>query len=114
MENKTPEIIAKYYDFLKWGIERIERMPKTQRYSFGTQLQNKMVRILEDLIDAYYRRDKLELLKSINLDFEILRYYFRLAKDLNWITIKQYDFAIKSLLDIGQQLGGWIKQQTRA
>ena len=34
----------------------------------------------------------------------------RLANDEQCISVKQYEFASKSINDIGKQIGGWRKQ----
>lgn len=107
----TPAIISRHYDFLKWLMERIAKFPRNQKYSFGNVLEQKGLLILEQLIYAYYQRDKLETLKKVNIEIEVIRHYLRLSKDMNFITLNQYEFAINALFEIGKQIGGWIKQQ---
>ena len=91
--------------------ERIIRFPVQQRSGLGARIDAKIFTGLEQLIRAYYAKDKLALLAEINLELEILRYYLRLCKDLKLLSIKQYEYALRLLFDIGQSLGGWIKQQ---
>lgn len=66
--------------------------------------------VLGELIKAYYQRDKLEILKEINVELEIIRYFLRLAQDMELLTIKQYEFSMKLLQEIGKQVGGWLRQ----
>jgi len=87
----------------------IEKYPKNQRYVFGKYFEEKLLNILEDLIRGYYQKDKLAILNQINVDLDVIRYFIRLSRDLKLITVKQYEYAIGILLDIGRQLGGWIK-----
>ncbi|WP_242054817.1 four helix bundle protein [Nostoc flagelliforme] len=42
---------------------------------------------------------------------DILRYQTRLLLEFNLIKIERYKYAEKLLNDIGNDLGGWIKQQ---
>jgi len=107
----TPVIIARHYDFLKWIMERIAKFPRNQRYSFGNLLEQKVLNILDQLIYAYYQKDKLEILKKINIEIEVVRHYLRLGKDISLLTLNQYEFSINALSEIGCQVGGWIKQQ---
>ena len=110
---KTPEIIAKYYEYLLWLMQRILKFPRNQKYTFGKKIEEKALEILEELIEAYYQHNKLKTLSQINLNLEILRYLIRLAKDLDLFSIKQFKFSANNLEEIGKQLGGWIKQQGR-
>jgi four helix bundle protein len=109
--NKIPEIIARYYEFLKWLMQRTSKFPRNQRYIFGRRIEENALAVLEKLIEAYYRKEKIELLHQINIELEKSRYLFRLAKDLDLLTIKQYEYAVSQLAEIGMQLGGWIRQQ---
>jgi hypothetical protein len=110
-ESKTPEIIARHYEFLKWLMQCVAKFPRNQRYIFGKRLEEKCLDILELLLKAYYSRDKIELLKQVNTELEICRYFIRLSMDLKLLTIKQYEFCINSLFEIGKQTGWWLKQQ---
>ena len=107
--NKSPEIVAKYYVFLKWAMLHIEKLPKNQRYVFGKYFEDKLLNILENLLRAYYQKDKIAILQQANIDLDVVRYFLRLSIDLKLLTVKQYEFAINALLEIGRQLGGWIK-----
>lgn len=106
---KSPEIISRYYEFLKWFMQRTAKFPRNHRYIFGKRLEDNALNILDNLIKAYYSKDKNPVLRDLNLDVESLRYHIRLANDLKLITIKQYEYTIKSLDDIGKQVGGWLK-----
>ena len=65
--------------------------------------------ILEKLIRA--QCEKLSLLETLNSKLDILRYQTRLLFDFELISKKRYQNANKFLNDIGNNLGGWIKQQ---
>ena len=109
----TPAIIDKHYEFLKWLKQHVGKFPKHERGGFGHRIVDKCLDVLEKLIAACYQKDKAELLRGANLDLEVLRYFLRLCKDDGLLNIKQYQYAMERLLDIGQQLGGWIKQQSK-
>ena len=69
--------------------------------------------ILELLTEASYTRDKRDLLRRANLRLERLRYLIRLAKDLHLFSMKQYEFAVNAMSAIGNEIGGWARQQMR-
>ena len=87
-----PEIISRYYEFLKWFMNKVSTYPRNQRYVFGKSMEDKSLSVLDKLIRAYYQKDKVEILKEINVELEIIRYYLRLSKDMGLLTIKQIDY----------------------
>ena len=65
--------------------------------------------ILENLIRAKYSRSRRDILTSVNVDLEVLRFQLRLAKDLRCLSVKSYGLASNKLHEIGSQVGGWLK-----
>ncbi len=43
-----------------------------------------------------------------------LRTYVRLAKDLELLSFRQYEYVAKRLAEVGRLLGGWRKQVKKA
>ena len=110
----TPVIVGKYHEFLKWLLPRVAKYPRAHRYTLGKHVEDKAIRIWEGLLRASYSKaDKLRILEQVNLELEILRHALRLCHDLQLSNVKQYRYAAECLLEIGQQLGGWIRQQQR-
>ena len=106
-----PKVITLAYDFVKLAIPHIGKFPRNQRYTLGERVENKLCILLELLIEAQYSKDKAGVLKRANLEIEQMRYLFRLCHDLRLINLKTYELSSRYLLDIGVQVGGWIKQQ---
>jgi len=40
-------VLVKWYDVLKWLLERIDNFPKSQRFIFGQRLADHAVEVLE-------------------------------------------------------------------
>ena len=91
-------------------MNKVSTYPRNQRYVFGKSMEDKSLSVLDKLIRAYYQKDKVEILKEINVELEIIRYYLRLSKDMGFLTIKQFEFSINYLHEIGSQVGGWTKK----
>ena len=110
---KTDEllIIQKLYDYLVWVSPIINRLPRDKKFTIGDRLLNRLYDVLEDLIKAKYRsRKKIELLEQANVGLEITRFYQRLILSDNLWNRKRYEFASKSVNDIGRLLGKWAIQ----
>ena len=102
-------VIQKLYDYLVWVSPIINRLPRDKKYTIGDRLLNRLYDVLEDLIKAKYRsRNKLELLEQANVGLEIVRFYQRLILSDNLWDRKRYQFASKSVNEIGILLGKWV------
>lgn len=108
--NELP-IIQKTYDLIKWYIPILNRLPRDQKFQLGDRVISQLYTLLENLILAQYTKEKLGILEPLNTQLTILRYQTRLLFDFQLISTQRYEFASKSLNEIGIDLGGWLKQQ---
>lgn len=106
-------VIQKTYDFIKWYVPTINHLPKSHKFTLGDRMINKVYDVFEGLITARYAQEKLTILESLNTHLDILRHQNRLLRDFNLIPIQRYEYTIKSIDEIGTELGGWIKQQKK-
>jgi hypothetical protein len=107
---QPPTVLVKWYDWLRWLLDRVDSFPKNQRFIFGTRLADRAIGVLELLVEAAYSSEKQNLLAQANREIEVLRWLVRLAKDRKLLTQKQYLFACKGLAECGRMVGGWLKQ----
>ncbi|MFH1541723.1 MAG: diversity-generating retroelement protein Avd [bacterium] len=107
-----PKVITATYDFIRWVIPHIAKFPRNQRYTLGERVENKVISLLELLIQAQYAKEKVDILSKSNLEIEQLRYLFRLCHDLRLINLKTYELSSKYLVDIGSQVGAWLKYRS--
>ena len=101
--------LEKAYQFVLWLVPTVEKFPKSQRFLLGDRIQNTAIDVLEGLIEATYSREVVGLLAQVNLRLEKLRFFFRAAKDLQFIDLRRYEFAARAIDEIGRLVGGWIK-----
>ena len=67
-----------------------------------------MLDLQEDLILAYYSRDRRqESLRRANLRVETIRSLVRLTYKLRLITPKRYGVFSRKIDEIGRMIGGW-------
>jgi len=103
-------VITHTYDLTLWAFHHINGFPKAHRYSLGQRLDAHLTDVLEGLIRARY--DSVErrlLLRNVNTSLELLRFQFRLAKDLRCMSLESYGFAVKEVNEIGRMVGGWLR-----
>ena len=97
-----------------WLIKHTEKFPRHHRYSLGLAMENRLQDILYLLLRAKYTHNKKDFLNEANIQIETLRFQLRLAKDLKALPTRSHGFGSKQLLDIGGQLGGWLKSKVKA
>lgn len=111
MSEELP-IIQKTYDLIKWMVPILDRLPRTYRFSLGDRIIKELYDLLESLISARYTKaDRLSTLQGLNIRLQVLRYQCRLLMDFNLVSMNRYEFMHRQINDIGQDLGGWIRQQ---
>ena len=66
---------------------------------------------MENLIEAYYQKEKLAPLRSANIGLEKLRHLLHISAELRFLSLDQLEFATRALNQIGSMVGGWIRQQ---
>ena len=112
MSKATPEmaIITKFYDLIIWSCNHIAKFPRIHKFTLGDRLANRLQRILELLLRAKYNRQRLPLLEEANMELELLRFQLRMAVDLRCLPVESYGFASRSVNEVGQLLGGWMKR----
>jgi hypothetical protein len=104
-------ILQKTYDYVKWYIPILNRLPRDHKYALGNRLIANLYILLEGLIQAQYEREKLSQLQSLNTQLEVIRYQTRLLHDFDLINTQRYEHIAKLTNAIGNDLGGWIRQQ---
>lgn len=62
----APAVLVKWYDWLKWLLERVDSFPKNQRFIFGQRMADYGIVVLELLVEAAYSPRKAELLARRN------------------------------------------------
>lgn len=106
-------IIQKTYDLILWYVPRLNKFPRDTKFVLGDRIQATLYGFLEGLIRARYRRDKLDLLEGLNAELDVLRFQTRLCVDLKLLDLRRYEHASGLMNEIGEGLGGWIRQQRR-
>ena len=109
-----PVVVDKTYDLVLWLVQKVEKFPKSYRFSVGQRLIDTGLDLLLLLVDAVYRKDKREPLRMAGLRTNALRFLLRLAHDLRLLSESAYAFATERLDEVGRMVGGWERAAGRA
>jgi hypothetical protein len=104
-------IFVQWMAFLTWLLPTTEKFPHKVRFTLSHRIDNLALDIVEDLVTARYAHDKRASLRQANVRLEKLRVLLRLGHDLGHLSHTGYEHAMRRLLEIGNMLGGWRRQQ---
>jgi len=107
-----PKALVKWFDYVKWVLDRVDSFPKNQRFVLGTRLADAALEVMELLAQAAYARGKAKasLLEEANRRIETVRWLVRICKDRNLLSGRQFSFSAGCLEECGRMVGGWYKQ----
>ena len=102
-------VIREWYELTAWLLPKINKFPRNQKFLLGDRIQTTVLNVLEQLIEAKFRRDRSELLDRVNVELEKLRFLLRLSHDLKLLPV-QSTVAILCRLSSAKRFragGGW-------
>jgi len=106
---KESPIFAKTYDLLRWLIPVTVKFPREHRFVLAAAVQATTLQFQERLIEAARAAEPRRKLEEADTDLTKLRFYLRLCRDLELISLGQYGHVARLVSEVGQLLGGWLK-----
>jgi hypothetical protein len=105
-------IFTRTYDFLTWLIPRTMGFPRSQRFVVTRRLQDAALDFQEHIIEANRSRgrERVDRLRQADAALDKVRLYLRLTHRWQWINPGQYRHVSLMVKEIGDLLGGWLKQ----
>ena len=101
-------IYQKTYDFILWLHPVVNKFPKSQRFILGQRIENTTIDLIRSFIIANAEREKYAVLRRASAELDALRMFIRLAKDLRFMSVRQYGIAAERMNEIGRMLSGWM------
>jgi hypothetical protein len=106
------KVISDCYDLALYLSRRVEKFPRSHRYTLGADIERRVQGFIGDLVRARYTpagECRAAILADLNTELEVLRFQVRLAKDLNALPISSHGEVTRQLAQVGAQVGGWLK-----
>lgn len=109
-ENKLI-LIPKVERYIEYMLQVIIKLPRTEKFSIGTEYKTSMYKMLEDIliISKINEKDIMYYLNKIDSYLNTQRIYLRIMKKQRWIDEKKFKVAMEMIYEIGKILGGLIK-----
>ena len=117
VQNKSKEkenrliLIPKTEKYIEYMLQVIFKLPRTEKFSIGTEYKVSMYKMLEDIliISKINEKEVMYYLNRIDSRLNTQRIYLRIMKKEKWIDIKKFNVAMEQIYEIGKILGGLIK-----
>lgn len=113
--NAQSPIFVKSYDFLLWLVPLTLKFPKSQRFLLAERLGKLALDFYEAILEAVLETSETEAkLEQADRLLNKIRLYIRLSRDLQCISIGQYEHAALRIDELGRLIGGWKKKKIAA
>jgi len=83
------------------------KFPKSQRFLLSNNLLQTNMEMIRLTIIANSKRERAKEQNQISVNLDIFRIYVRLAKDINFLSIKKYQVLMERINEIGKMLTAW-------
>ena len=113
-ENKLA-LIPKTEKYIEYMLDVILKLPRTEKFSIGTEYKQSMYKMLEKIIWLNNIRKQNDIeeiiytLSYIDSKLNTQRIYLRIMKKYKWIDEKKFKISMELIYEIGKILGGLIK-----
>jgi four helix bundle protein len=108
--NESP-LFTRTYDLILWLIPETQKFPRVYRFGLAERIQRLCMDFQDALVAAGKSKtdERRTWLRRADVQLEQLRTWLRMARDLQLITVRQYEHAARLMAEVGRLLGAWIK-----
>lgn len=105
------KLIPIYEQYMEYMIQLFIKLPRTEKFSIGTDYKQIMYSCLEDImyLNKLNNENRLDYLNKIDAKLNAQRIMLRIMKKFAWIDVKKFNIAMGKIYEIGKILGGIIK-----
>lgn len=103
-------LIPKAENYIEYMLQMILKLPRTEKYSIGTEYKQSLYIMLKDIIylSKIQKECILEKLNEIDANLNTQRIYIRIMKK-KWTDEKNFNIAMEKIYEIGKIIGGLYK-----
>ena len=111
MENNGLSIIPKAEKYIQYMLDLIFKLPRTEKFSIGTEYKNSMYKMLEGImyLNKIEIKDRFKIINKIDADLSVQRILLRIMHKNAWIDKKKFEYAMSLIYEMGKIIGGLVK-----
>lgn len=100
-------------NFLDWLLLKTELFATKYRYTLTSKIINLALEIQESIIRARFTKDRMEFLKKIHIDLEVLSSLFRRCYNIKLFSSAAFEYASTQTEEALKMVSGWKKYQSK-
>jgi len=105
------KLFQKSYDFYEEIYPTLKNFPQSERFVMVQKIQDSFLEFISCIISARRASNTLHHLRKADRELEKTRIFFRLSRDLGFISSGQHENISEDLVELGKMLGGWIESE---
>jgi hypothetical protein len=111
LEKQELTLIPKSETYIQYMLEIILKMPRTEKYSMGTEYKTSMYRMLENImyLSKADIKQRLEIINKIDAELNTQRIFLRIMRKNKWIDEHKVKVAMDLIYENGKIIGGLVK-----
>ena len=104
-------LIPKSERYIEYMLEVILKIPRTEKFSIGTEYKNSMYKMLEGImyLNKIEIKDRFKIINKIDADLSVQRILLRIMYKNAWIDKKKFEYAMGLIYEMGKIIGGLVK-----
>lgn len=104
-------LIPKTEKYMQYMLDLILKLPRTEKFSIGTEYKSSMYRMLTNLmyLNKLDNGKQIEFINNIDAELQIQRIYARLMNTNRWIDDKKFKVITEQIHELGKIVGGLTK-----
>ena len=108
-QHERLKIWQKSYDLARDLIQTSERFPRPQQQEgLGSEIRRTSLDLIQSVMLANSTQN-ISVNQDLDQAIDYLQVIVRLARDLRYISIGQYEVFAGKIIEIGRMNGGWMK-----
>lgn len=109
--NNELTLIPKSERYIQYMVETIIKIPRTEKFSMGTEYKRSMYQMLEQImyLNKIELSERFVVINKIDADLNVQRILLRIMYKNAWIDKKKFDTAMELIYELGKIIGGLIK-----
>lgn len=111
IEKQELTLIPKSEVYIQYMLEIILKMPRTEKYSIGTEYKISMYQMLENImyLSKIDMNERLGVINKIDAELNTQRIFLRIMRKNKWIDEHKAKVAMDLIYENGKIIGGLVK-----
>lgn len=110
-KRKELVLIPKTENYIKYMLNIIFKLPRTEKFSIGNEYKEIMYRMLEDILmlGKVEIEEKMKYINYIDAKLNMQRIFLRIMYENRWIDQKKFEYSMGLVDELGKIVGGLLK-----